>query len=154
MSLWAWAQQAYATAGVSDLCLELQDAHGQSVCLLLWAAWAGPSTPPVLDRAVALARAWEGDVVGPLRAARRALKTITGLDETRRTALREQVQAGELSAEHALLAALEAIAPADAARPADPLPALEAASAAWGPPAPRPRLAALAAALANAGSVV
>ena len=38
--LWGWAASAYAAPGVSDVCLELQDAAGQNVPLLLWAAWA------------------------------------------------------------------------------------------------------------------
>jgi uncharacterized protein (TIGR02444 family) len=148
VSLRAWAERAYAAPGVADLCLELQDAHGQSVCLLLWAAWAGAPAPAALARAIALSRAWEAGVVGPLRTARRALKTIGGLDAPTRAALRAQVQAGELAAERALLTALEALAPPMADRPPDPLSALAAASAAWGPPAPHAALAALAKALA------
>ncbi|MFY8164916.1 MAG: TIGR02444 family protein [Brevundimonas sp.] len=39
MSLWDWALTAYAAEGVADACLELQDAAGQNIPLLLWAAW-------------------------------------------------------------------------------------------------------------------
>ena len=39
MRLWDWAVAAYGADGVADACLELQDAAGQNVPLLLWAAW-------------------------------------------------------------------------------------------------------------------
>ncbi|OZA82811.1 MAG: TIGR02444 family protein, partial [Caulobacter sp. 39-67-4] len=40
MTLWDWALQVYARQDVADACLSLQDAHGQNVPYLLWAAWA------------------------------------------------------------------------------------------------------------------
>ena len=75
-----WAQAAYAAPGVADLCLALQDEHGQSVCLLLWAAWAGATDRPVDQLgAASLARTWEANVVGPLRAARTPETTRVGV---------------------------------------------------------------------------
>ena len=141
-----WAQAAYAAPGVADLCLALQDEHGQSVCLLLWAAWAGATDRPVDQLgAASLARTWEANVVGPLRAARRGLKAAPGLTDADRAALRARVRADELAAEWALLAALEALAPGSG-QATDPLEAMIAASTAWGVTAPVQRLSKLAAA--------
>ena len=39
MRLWDWAVAAYGADGVAPACLELQDAAGQNVPLLLWAGW-------------------------------------------------------------------------------------------------------------------
>lgn len=118
MGLWEWALEAYARPGVAPACLALQDADGQNVPLLLAAAWGadqGRTLDP--DRAVALAAAWETDVVGPLRTARRGLKLSRNpIPDTRREALRETVKAVELEAERLLLAAFESLAwPGDVA---------------------------------------
>jgi len=148
MSLWDWAVAAYARPGVSDACLELQDAGGQNVCLLLWAAWA-VQTGQALDgdaRADAcdIARAWEDAAVAPLRAVRRRLKgRILDMDDAARQAVRDQVKAVELSAERHLLAALET-----ASHPADgPATSLSDALAAvcrdWSGTAPRALLTTL-----------
>ncbi len=134
MSLWDWAVQAYGRPGVADACLDLQDRHGQSVPLLLWAAWGALHGRRLGDTTLAagadLARAWEEIAVGPLRQVRRQLAApIGGLAAQD---LREQVKAAELSAERALIQALEAMAPIEdgAARPLEP--ALREAAAAWG----------------------
>lgn len=146
--LWDWAVRAYAAPGVEPLCLALQDHHGQSVCLMLWAGWAaaGDRWPGAqgLAEAVILARRWEREVVGPLRAARRGLKTAPGLSDAARETLRTQVRAGELAAEQALLLALEAVTPAVGEARLSPLAALAAASLALGPPAPAKTLESLA----------
>lgn len=106
-ALWDWATAAYARPGVEALCLELQDRGRQSVPFLLWAAWAGaegghPGSRGLGD-AAALARGWENDVIAPLRAVRRHLRGQG------RDALRAEVAAAELSAERALMQALEAV---------------------------------------------
>ena len=148
MSLWEWALAAYAKAGDPEACLELQDAGGQNVCLLLWAAWAA-GTGHSLDAdaradACDIARAWEDAAVAPLRAVRRRLKTrILDMGDDARQAVRDQVKAVELLAERHLLAALEA-----ASRPADrPPPPLNDALAAvcrdWSGTAPRALLTTL-----------
>ena len=151
LTLWDWARRVYAAPGVQDLCLELQDAHGQSVCLMLWAAWAASvgrrPDPAALARAAAQARTWQGEVIDPLRGVRRRLKTGPGPAGADREALRGKVGAAELAAEQALLAALEAQTPfAEASSPADLADAMTDACAAWGSPAPRAMLEALAAA--------
>ena len=117
MRLWDWARTAYAVDGVADACLELQDAAGQNVPLLLWAAWcAAEGRAPdedALEAAGDTARAWQDTAIGPLRAVRRALKPrAPDLDDGDREAVRAQVKAVELEAERCLLAALEALAPA------------------------------------------
>lgn len=147
--LWDWALRAYAAPGARRLCLQLQDKHDQSVCLLLWAGWAALAgrwpDEAGLAAAAALARRWEGEIVGPMRAARRVLKTAPGIAEAARGELRAQVQASELAAERALLEALEAASPDAAAGSAHPAAALVLASRAWGDPAPATMLKSLAA---------
>jgi uncharacterized protein (TIGR02444 family) len=148
--LWAWALEAYARPGVAEACLELQDAFGQSVPYLLWAAWAaeagpGPGPSP-LKAAADLARRWEVAATGPLRAARRALKASTpGVADAAREALRAEVKALELKSERLLMEALEGLAPARGPSPADDLrQALAAAVRAWPHPAPKSALERLA----------
>lgn len=152
MGLWDWALSAYARPNVAAVCLALQDGHGQNVPLLLAAAWAAAEGRTLdLDRAVALTRAWEADVVAPLRAARRGLKISRNpIPDTGREALRETVKAVELEAERLLLRALESLAwPGDLA-PVEP--ALAAAAARWSatknsPPPPTDGIIALSSAL-------
>lgn len=149
MSLWTWAVAAYAKPGVSDACLELQDAGGQNVCLLLWAAWAAETGRALDDDARAdacdIARAWEDAAVAPLRAVRRRLKArILDMDDDARQAVRDQVKAVELAAERHLLQALEAASrPADRPSSAPRIDALAAVCRDWSGTAPRALLTAL-----------
>lgn len=146
MRLWDWAVQAYARPAVADACLALQDRHGQNVPYLLWAAWAGREDEALLQEAAQMAASWEAAAVGPLRQARRALKTPQPpVADAAREALREQVKACELAAERVLLEALEAITPSRGALPA--AAALTAAVRAWNSPAPAKAVADLADAL-------
>ncbi len=151
-AFWDWALEAYARPGVAEACLELQDAHGQSVPFLLWAAWtASQGRAPdddLLIEGAALARRWDALAVGPLRQARRALKAAApGIDDDARQALRAQVKAVELKSEQVLMQALEALGVEDAGL-ATPGPTLVRAAAAWGAPAPASALLDLAAKLA------
>ena len=116
MNLWDYALGAWRAPGVSEACLRLQDRHGQCVSLLLWRAWAVTERREIdgvrMDAAVSLARHWEGEVIAPLRKARRALDGPSGGpegDSIRR--LRPNVRAAELDAERALLEGLEALTP-------------------------------------------
>ena len=135
MRLWDWALEVHARPGVGVACLTLQDDHGQCVSLLLWRAWtvaeARPVASPLLEAAIADARVWEGQVTAPLRSARRAMKTLTIVDDAQRVALRARVQAAELDAERLLLEALEARTPAATDAREDLAAALEAAATAW-----------------------
>ena len=146
MALWDWTLRAYGQAGVPDACLTLQDVHGQNTSLLLWAVWAEVTDPTLLARAADVARRWEALAIAPIREVRRALKpSFPGVEDSEREALREDVKAVELRAERVLMESLESMTGHHGG--AHALAALEAASAAWGRPAPADALAALAAAL-------
>ena len=149
MRLWDWAVAAYGADGVADACLELQDAAGQNVPLLLWAAWcAAEGRAPdedALEAAGDTARAWQETAIAPLRAVRRALKPrAPDLDDEAREAVRAQVKAVELEAERRLLTALEALAPAPSTRPQPPIALMAAAARVWSPMVPRTLLVHLA----------
>lgn len=146
MDIWEWASAVYARPGVEAACLRLQDEHGQNVAYLLWAVWAGTEDAAVLGAGAELARAWDAAALLPLRQARRGLKAdLPPVDAAARQALRDDVKAAELMAERILLEALAGLSPTRVGE--IPIAALEAASAAWGRPAPRYVLAELAAAL-------
>jgi uncharacterized protein (TIGR02444 family) len=146
MSLWAWTLEAYGQPGVAQACLALQDDHGQNTSLLLWAVWAEAADADLLARAADAAHSWEATALVPLRAVRRALKApAPPVADAAREGLRDDVKAAELRAERVLMETLEAMGGARGG--AHALAALEAASRAWGKPAPANALAALAAAL-------
>jgi len=149
MSLWDWALTAYAAEGVADACLELQDAAGQNIPLLLWAAWCAHTgrtlDEDALEAAGDTARAWQEAAIGPLRAVRRALKArAPDLDDTDREAVRVQVKAVELEAERRLLTALETLSPAPSSLSQPPINAMVAAARVWSPMTPRAGLVRLA----------
>ena len=149
MRLWDWAVAAYGADGVADACLELQDAAGQNVPLLLWAAWCAAEgrTPDedALEAAGDTARAWQETAIAPLRAVRRALKPrAPDLDDEAREAVRAQVKAIEQEAERRLLIALEALAPAPSTRPQPPIALMAAVARVWSPMVPRTLLVQLA----------
>lgn len=148
-TFWDWALTAYAAPGVQHACLELQDAGGQNVPLLLWAAWTAATGRPLDDDAIEAAcdcaRAWDAVAVSPLRAIRRTLKAVNpDIDNAARESLREAVKAVELSAERHLIIGLEALAPAPSGPPSPPLDALVAVSRVWSRVTPRPWLQTLA----------
>jgi len=146
MSLWEWTLEAYAQEGVPEACLTLQDAYGQNTSLLLWAVWAETADADLLGRAADVARRWDALALSPMRAVRRALKpAFAGVADDDREGLREDVKAAELRAERVLMQALQDLSKKQGG--AHALAALEAASKAWGRPAPADALAALAAAL-------
>ena len=140
---WDWAVAVYERPGVAEVCLRLQDAHGQCVPLLLWAAWSGETQPAVAAEAAARARSWL-EVIEPLRAVRRRLKVpVSRDDDQARLPLRQCVKATELMAEQALMIGLASLVPGRlVGRPI--LPALLTVSAAWGGRVPVEVLARLA----------
>jgi len=149
VTLWDWAVKAYAAEGVELACLDLQDAQGQNVPLLLWAAWAAATgralDEDTIEAAADTARVWNDAAVAPLRAVRRALKArIPDMTDDDREAVRTQVKTVELDAERRLLAALEALTPPSSGSPKPALPALIAASRAWSEITPRTALTLLA----------
>jgi uncharacterized protein (TIGR02444 family) len=146
MGLWDETLKAYGQPGVPEACLTLQDDYGQNTSLLLWAVWAETADPALLGQAADVARRWEVLALNPIRAVRRALKpAFPGVGDSAREDLREDVKAVELRCERVLMETLEALTPDRGG--AHALEALEAASKAWGTPAPDNALAALAVAL-------
>jgi uncharacterized protein (TIGR02444 family) len=146
VSIWEWALEAYARPGVPEACLTLQDEHGQNTSLLLWAVYAEAGDAALLSSAAEAARAWDRTALVPLREVRRGLKPpMAPFDDDARLALREEVKTLELAAERLLLETLARLADDQGGTPA--LAALQAASAAWGKPAPDNALAELARAL-------
>lgn len=144
MNLWDWAVRTYQLPDVADACLALQDSHGQSVSLLLWAIWAAPDAE-VLRQGAALAREWDGAVLRPLRDVRRWLKAAhPPIADTGRLELREEAVTTELLAERVLLETLETLG---GRSQGDAMGSLTAASAAWSPPAPPEALQRLAVAV-------
>lgn len=147
--LWDWAVRAYASEGVSEACLHLQDAAGQNVPLLLWAGWTARTgrrpDADTLEAACDIARAWQETAIAPLRAVRRALKgRHPDLEDADREAVRAQVKAVELDAERRLLAALEALTPSPGGDARPVIEALVAVARQWSPTTPRAGLTALA----------
>ena len=146
MAIWEWVLEAYARPGVPQAALALQDRHGQNTSFLLWAVHAEVKDPALLARAAEAARAWDRTALSPLREVRRALKpTLPPFDDHSRETLREAVKGLELASERLLMETLDRMAHRGGG--AQALEALEAASAAWGQPAPAEALAVLAAAL-------
>ena len=134
-TLWTWALAAYARPGVADACLALQDEHGLSVGLLLWAAWprSDGDGGDGCEAAAAVALAWERAALRPLRAARRGLKQDLPGDAAARLDLRAHVQDLELVAERLLLETLEQLPRGAGDGPT--LARLRRAASAWSAPA-------------------
>lgn len=136
MRFWTWALEAYARPGAADACLDLQDRFGQCIPYLLWAAWAAREgrtlEAPVLRAGAELSQRWEAAAVGPLRAARRAMKpSVAGIAEAARETLRAEAKALELKAERLLIETLEALTPEAGGAPSPLGPALSSAARAW-----------------------
>lgn len=146
MGIWDWVLEAYGRPGVPAATLILQDTYGQNTSYLLWAVHAETSDPELLAQAAEATRAWDRTALVPLRDVRRALKPpLPPFADASREALREEVKELELAAERLLMETLDGLSHGGGGAPA--LAALEAASAAWGPPAPNNALAELAGAL-------
>lgn len=149
MSFWTWALEAYARPGTAEACLDLQDAHHQSVPLLLWAVWAAQEGRPLgfgdLMDGSSLAARWDEAAVAPLRNARRSLKTPTeGVPDEVREGLRGEVKALELKAEQILMARLEDMTSPAGGDALDIEAALNEAAQAWAFTPPYEALARLA----------
>lgn len=142
MTLWAFAKDVYARPGVETALLDLQDSHGQSIPLLLWAAWARVHDDEVLASAARLARQWNATAIEPLRLVRRGLgETDLGTEDARQD-LRGSVKAAELESERLLLQALQEMTPTR--QIGDLEAALRAAAQVWSPDWPAGPLARLA----------
>lgn len=132
-AFWRFSLSVYGQEGVPELCISLQDDHGADVNVLLYLLFRAVSgdafdTADIarLDAGIA---PWREEVVRPLRAVRRALKTpaLAGIADDD-DALRQRIKAVELEAERRQQFALARIG---AAIPARALPSSEAAGASW-----------------------
>ena len=98
--LWKFSAVIYAEAGVQEECLALQERYSLDVNLLLFCAYTGGHgvtlSADELRDAMAAVADWHHDVVRPLRAARRALKSARA---EAAQALRNDVKNDELRAE-------------------------------------------------------
>jgi uncharacterized protein (TIGR02444 family) len=109
---WDFAVQVYQRPRVSEACLVLQDALAVDVCLLLFALFAAKECGILLDREGLedldqVIAGWRDNVVRPLRAIRRYLKTEPPPTPGSAThTLREQIKKSELDAEQIELAML------------------------------------------------
>ncbi len=106
--LWNFSIAVYGAPAVQDDCLNVQDLFGLDVNLILLCAFLGAVHGAALTSDdIAAARRqtgqWHDDIVRPLRAARRSLKTIDLAQEANAANvaknLRTQVKAAELEAE-------------------------------------------------------
>lgn len=148
-SLWDWSLRVWTAEPVRTAALDLQDAQGQNLPLLLWAAWCARTgrAPDAddIEAACDTARVWQDTTVAPLRAIRRSLKSrMPDFGDADREAVRAQVKAIELDVEKRLLGALEALAPVPSGAPAPVFPALIAVAREWAPITPRRSLELLA----------
>jgi uncharacterized protein (TIGR02444 family) len=112
---WTFSLAVYADPAVQQECLELQDDYGLDVNQLLFCAFVGAVHGAVLSNqatrdATDTVGVWQRDVVGALRAARRALKPFAAEAEPHNRPiadLRARVKAAELDAERIEQAMLE-----------------------------------------------
>ena len=147
MSLWDWTLRSLRPArragGLPDPAGRARPEH---LAAALGGVGRGRRRRACWPRAAEAAHRWEATALVPLRAVRRALKApLPPVADEAREGLREDVKAAELRAERVLMETLEGMGGRGGG--AHALAALEAASAAWGKPAPANALAALAAAL-------
>ena len=110
--LWSFSLAFYDRAGVAAALLALQDNAGLNVDLVLFAIWLGLSGRGPLDERQADAaqravRPIELEVIEPLRAHRRRLKSVIDDDVQR---LRERIKLLEIEAERVALTRLAALA--------------------------------------------
>jgi uncharacterized protein (TIGR02444 family) len=101
---WQFSLQVYATPGVAEECLEVQDKLGVDVNVLLYAAWLGSTRGVLLEHADIRiiddeVTAWSTDVVQPLRAVRRRLKLMPEISDQSVQMTRKRVADAELFAE-------------------------------------------------------
>jgi uncharacterized protein (TIGR02444 family) len=113
--LWRFSLAYYATKGIPEVLIGLQDKLGidvNIVLLLLWLASQGRVLgDDDMERIGGLSRGWQETVVSPLREVRRALKTNSPLVEAQLAEpFRTKIKVLELEAEHLQQDALFALA--------------------------------------------
>lgn len=113
---WRFSLGTYRQPGVADACIALQDECGVDVNLLLFLLWQGSLSRRLsLEQVIELrarTRAWNQEVIVPLRALRRELKSGSALIETGTAeAFRTKVKGLELEAERLQQQAMFDLAP-------------------------------------------
>jgi uncharacterized protein (TIGR02444 family) len=101
---WRFSLRFYRRPGVADACIALQDGCEVDVNILLFFLWFATTkrrvTPSVVQVVCAKAGSWRDDVVVPLRALRRRLKSGSILVERHATELfRTKIKTIELESE-------------------------------------------------------
>jgi len=100
-AFWQFSIRVYATPGVADECLAVQERYGIDVNALLFCAWVARArkielTPQDIEALDAIVASWHESVVRPLRSVRRFMKDLPDGDIA---ALRTRVKGVELDAE-------------------------------------------------------
>lgn len=111
--LWKLANRLYASPGVSDACLRLQDECAVDVCVLMLLLFLARRKRAVRATQVQMilraSNEWRAEIVQVLRVMRRRLKVAPRFVEAdSRESLRSLIKKAELQAEHLQLDALEA----------------------------------------------
>jgi uncharacterized protein (TIGR02444 family) len=107
-SIWDFALAFYSQDGVQGDCLTAQDRFGLDINALIFALYrTRASTGFDAHQVVSLCEAMTRTIVGPIRAARMALKSPpASVDASAAHALREKVKTAELDGERLTLEAL------------------------------------------------
>lgn len=121
---WTFSLGFYRQGGVPEACLELQDCCGADVNIILFLLWSATLRRRLqVGEMRALAdkvRAWQNDVVVPIRNLRRFLKTPPPLvDEGTAELFRTKIKAVELESERLQQEAMFALAPSLRYEPVD-----------------------------------
>lgn len=116
---WAFSLRFYASPGVAEACLELQDRGGADINVLFFVIYLSLQgkllDPETLARMDGAASAWRQHAVLPLRGVRRYLKAPPEAAQSAATAaLRSEVKRVELEAERLQQLMLESLFPVDA----------------------------------------
>lgn len=103
-AFWDFSIDFYAQAGVATACLELQDQAGADINVVLYLFFLASSSRQLDGTEVAMLDAtvstWRDQVVQPLRAVRRHLKSAAPqFDRDACSRLREEIKRSELAAE-------------------------------------------------------
>ncbi|MEJ2374657.1 MAG: TIGR02444 family protein [Pseudolabrys sp.] len=100
-AFWQFSIRVYASSGVADDCLAVQEQYGIDVNALLFCAWIAQArkielAPQDIEALDAVVASWHENVVRPLRSVRRYMK---GLPDGEISALRTRVKGVEIDAE-------------------------------------------------------
>ena len=101
---WSFSLELYGRPGVAPACLALQDRFGCDVNLVLLALWAARCDTALgsadFERVDVTVKAWRTEIVEPIRALRRMLKSKSlGVSPEAAEACRKKLLDAELAAE-------------------------------------------------------